>query len=59
VVVALAGQIVAYAVSGDAAIAARAVAWLSAEPGPEPLEARAWREGRPGLLAICGGLGPG
>jgi hypothetical protein len=32
-----------------------AVAWLSAEPGPEPPEARAWREGRPGLLVICGG----
>ncbi len=31
------------------------VAWLSAEPGEEPLEARAWREGRPGLLVVCGG----
>ncbi|HEX5135598.1 MAG TPA: type II secretion system F family protein [Planctomycetota bacterium] len=32
-----------------------AVAWLSAEPGPEPKEARAWREGRPGLLVVHGG----
>lgn len=32
-----------------------AVIWLSAEPGEEPPEARAWREGRPGLLVICGG----
>lgn len=31
------------------------VAWLSAEPGPEPGEARAWRKGRPGLLLVCGG----
>lgn len=32
-----------------------AVACLSAEPGPEPAEARAWREGRPGLLVVHGG----
>ncbi len=32
-----------------------AVAWLSAEPGPEPAEARAWREGRAGLLLVTGG----
>jgi len=32
-----------------------AVAWLSAEPGPEPPEARAWRESRPGLLVVHGG----
>jgi hypothetical protein len=32
-----------------------AVAWLSAEPGKEPPEARAWREGRPGLLVVHGG----
>jgi hypothetical protein len=32
-----------------------AVAWLSAEPLPEPPEARAWREGRPGLLVVHGG----
>lgn len=32
-----------------------AVAWLSAEPGPEPPEARAWRGGRPGLLVVHGG----
>ncbi len=32
-----------------------AIAWLSAEPGPEPPEARAWREGRPGLLVVHGG----
>jgi hypothetical protein len=32
-----------------------AVAWLSAEPGKEPAEARAWREGRPGLLVVTGG----
>jgi hypothetical protein len=28
---------------------------LSAEPGPEPAEARAWREARPGLLVVLGG----
>ncbi|MHC4973313.1 MAG: type II secretion system F family protein [Planctomycetota bacterium] len=28
---------------------------LSAEPGAEPEEARAWREGRPGLLLVLGG----
>jgi len=28
---------------------------LSAEPGPEPEEARAWRAGRPGLLLVLGG----
>lgn len=28
---------------------------LSAEPGAEPQEARAWREGRPGLLLVLGG----
>ena len=32
-----------------------AVAWLSAEPPAEPAEARAWREGRPGLLVVTGG----
>jgi hypothetical protein len=32
-----------------------AVAWLSAEPGPEHPEARAWRKGRPGLLVVHGG----
>jgi hypothetical protein len=28
---------------------------LSAEPGDEPAEARAWRAGRPGLLLVVGG----
>lgn len=32
-----------------------ALAWLSAEPGPEHPEARAWRTGRPGLLVVHGG----